>query len=309
MSLVVTAPAKVNLSLHVTGRRADGYHLLDSLVVFAGVYDRLTLDAADTLSLTVEGPGAAALAGLAATDNIVLTAARTLAAATGTRRGAHLTLHKALPVAAGIGGGSADAAAALTGLARLWGVSLPADAWTGLAAALGADVPVCLRGRPTTLGGIGEILAEAPPLPAAWLLLVNPGVALSTPAVFRARQGPFGPPAPLDRAPADAAALAAALAVRRNDLSEAAISLAPEIGDVLDALSGQPGCLLSRMSGSGATCWGLFAGAAACRAGAAALRQAHPRWWIAPAPVLGTSDPVPEPRNDRGPLPSPWDRL
>lgn len=288
----VAAPAKVNLTLHVTGRRDDGYHLLQSLVVFAGVFDRVVVEPDSRLSLEVVGPNANALAGVPNEDNIVLRAAWALAAATGSHQGAKITLHKILPVAAGIGGGSTDAAAALHGLMKLWNVQLPTDQLQRLASGLGADVPVCLRGRPTEMSGVGEILHEPPPLPAAWLLLVNPGVPLSTPAVFRARAGDsFTKALPLDEAPRDAAALAAALAVRRNDLTTAAISLAPEIGRVLAALAVLPGCLLSRMSGSGATCWGLFATEYECQAAARALRMESPGWWIESAPLLGRVDP------------------
>jgi 4-diphosphocytidyl-2-C-methyl-D-erythritol kinase len=285
----IAAPAKVNLTLQVTGKRDDGYHLLSSLVVFAGVFDRVVVEPSDRLSLDVVGPNAAALAGVPSTDNIVLRAAWALAAASGSTQGAKITLHKILPVAAGIGGGSTDAAAALHGLMRLWNVALPTDRLMALAGGLGADVPVCLRGRPMEMSGIGEVLREAPPLPAAWMLLVNPGVPLSTPRVFGARQGAFSTATPLAEAPRDAAALATALAPLRNDLTAAAISLEPEVGRVLAALSLLPGCLLSRMSGSGATCWGLFATEYECRA--AALRSEQPGWWTEPAPMLGQVDP------------------
>lgn len=290
-AITVQAPAKVNLTLHVTGRRDDGYHLLDSLVVFAGVHDRLTIAPAEDLSLDVGGPNGGLLGPASGDDNIILRAARALAEATGHAAGARITLHKALPVAAGVGGGSADAAAALLGLCRLWGVGLPEPDMLALAGRLGADVPVCLRGRATTVGGVGEHLSDAPALPAAWLVLVNPGVPLSTPAVFKARSGPFSAPAPLAKAPRDAAALAAALAERRNDLTAAALSLAPEIGTVLTALSALPGCLLARMSGSGATCWGLFATEHAAHAAARTLRAGQEEWWIAAAPLLAESDP------------------
>ncbi len=256
------APAKVNLYLHVTGRRADGYHLLDSLAVFPDVGDVLTAAPADALSLHVEGPFAAGLAGEA--DNLVLRAARALGVA-----GARLVLEKNLPIASGIGGGSADAAAAL----RLLGADradLPA-----LALGLGADVPVCLASRPARMQGIGEILLPAPALPPVGIVLVNPGVAVATPAVFRARAPGFTPPAALPGGWPDAAAMAADLAACTNDLQAAAISLCPAIAEVLDALSG---ALFARMSGSGATCFALFADADAARAAAAGL--ARPDWWV-----------------------------
>ncbi len=283
------APAKLNLYLRVVGRRDDGYHLLDSLVVFAGIADTLHVAPSEELSLHVTGPFAAALAGEA--DNLVLRAARLLAEAAGVRPGGRLTLEKHLPVASGIGGGSADAAAALRLLARHWGLdaALPAT----LAVRLGADVPACLGGRPSRVGGIGEVLSPAPALPPFGLVLVNPGVAVATPSVFRARRGGVSAPASLPAGWADAAALAAGLAPLGNDLQDAAIALCPPIADVLARLERWPGCLLARMSGSGATCFGLFADAAAARAAAAGLAapgRSHSGWWSWGGAV-GTSSP------------------
>ncbi|SOD96094.1 4-(cytidine 5'-diphospho)-2-C-methyl-D-erythritol kinase [Caenispirillum bisanense] len=286
--VVVEAPAKVNLSLHVVGRRDDGYHLLDSLIAFAGVGDTLTAAPAEDLALHVDGPFAEALAAAlpAGAENIVLKAARRLAEAAGIAPRARLTLTKRLPVAAGIGGGSADAAAALLALCRLWDVAPPREDLMALALGLGADVPVCLQGRAANVSGVGEGIIDAPTLPPAWLVLVNPLVAVSTPEVFRARRGRFNQAAPLTEAPADAAALAEALRARANDLTKAAVTLAPEIGTVLVDIGALPGCLLARMSGSGATCFGLFAAEAEARAAAAALAQTRPEWWSAAAPLL-----------------------
>jgi len=283
--VTVEAPAKVNLTLHVVGRRPDGYHLLDSLVVFAGLGDTVTARPADGLSLVVDGPTASALP---PGENIVLVAARRLAEESGHPGGAALHLTKRLPVAAGIGGGSADAAATLLALSRLWGIDLPAARMQALALSIGADVPVCLAGRPTRMQGVGETLSPAPALPPAWLLLVNPLVPLATPAVFKARTGPFTDPDPLLDPPADADALAQALAARRNDLTEAAVAIAPVVGEMLAAIAALPGCRLARMSGSGATCFGLFATEAEARAAADRLGAGHPGWWVAPAPLLGT---------------------
>ncbi len=270
------APAKVNLYLHVTGRRADGYHLLDSLAVFPAVGDVLRAEPAAGLSLVLAGPFGAALA--ADADNLVLRAARALAEAAGVAAGAHMVLDKRLPVASGIGGGSADAAAALRLLGRLWGVDLPADALHRLALTLGADVPVCLAAGPARMGGVGEVLAAAPRLPPFGMVLLNPGGAVATPAVFRARTGPFSPPAVLPAGWADAAALAADLAALGNDLQAPATALHPPIAAALAALEAAPGRLLARMSGSGATCFALFADAPAAAAAAAAL--ARPGWWV-----------------------------
>ena len=191
-SLTEAAPAKVNLYLHVTGRRADGYHLLDSLVVFAGIGDVLEAAPSDTLSLHVEGRFAAGLAD--EPDNLVLRAARALAAAAGVPARARLVLQKNLPVASGIGGGSADAAAALRLLSRLWDLRPAPSEMARLALALGADVPVCLAGRASRMSGIGEQLAAAPRLPICGIVLVNPGVAVATADVFRARHGAWSSP-------------------------------------------------------------------------------------------------------------------
>jgi 4-diphosphocytidyl-2-C-methyl-D-erythritol kinase len=267
------APAKVNLFLHVTGRRADGYHLLDSLVAFAGAGDRLHAADADSLSLSLTGRFGAALS--AEPDNLVLRAALALARAAGRPPRARLVLDKALPVASGIGGGSADAAAALRVLARLWGVP---GATPELALTLGADVPVCLGSRAARMGGVGEILAPAPLLPRCGLVLANPGFGVSTPEVFRARTGGFSAPAILPEGWADAAAMAADLARLRNDLEAPALALRPAIGEVLASLRALPGSLLARMSGSGATCFAVFSDPAAAAAAAAGLRG--PGWWV-----------------------------
>ena len=260
------APAKLNLALHVTGRRADGYHLLDSLVGFAGLGDRVTV--APGRGLVLRGPFAA---DLPAEGNLCARAADLMGLS------AAITLEKHLPVASGIGGGSADAAAVLRGLAR-GGAALPGPE---ALAKLGADVPVCLAGRPARMRGAGEVLDPLPDLPALPLVLVNPGVALATPAVFAAlatRDNPGLPPLPARFA--DAPALLDWLAATRNDLQEPARALAPAIGEVLDALA-HAGAGLARMSGSGATCFGLFATAPAADAAATRLRAARPGWWVA----------------------------
>lgn len=265
------APAKVNLALHVTGRRADGYHLLDSLVVFADLGDRIRVEAAERLSLSVTGPRAAGVP--ADATNLVWRAAEAL----GPGRGARITLEKHLPAAAGIGGGSSDAAAALRALATLWDVALPRAADV---LALGADVPVCLDARAARMGGIGERLDPVPALPEAGLVLVNPGTGVSTPAVFKALAQRNNPPLPDPGPWADAAALAAWLRQTRNDLEAPARALVPEIGAVLGAISTAPGCLLARMSGSGATCFGLFADRASAARAAQAIGGQNPGWWV-----------------------------
>jgi 4-diphosphocytidyl-2-C-methyl-D-erythritol kinase len=258
----------------VTGRRTDGYHTLDSLAVFADAHDIVTAKADGALSLTVSGPEAAALAG--EDDNLVLRAARALATAGGVTRGAVLDLEKNLPVASGIGGGSADAAAALRALDALWQTGLTTERLRGVAATLGADVPVCIESRSVRMQGIGEILSEAPPLPAFGLLLANPRTALSTPAVFQARTGAFSPPAEMPARLADASALADWLRPLGNDLQAAATVLCPAVAEVLAAIAAQPDCLLARMSGSGATCFGIFPTPASA---ASAAERLPPAWW------------------------------
>jgi len=277
------ARAKVNLYLHVTGRRADGYHLLDSLVVFAETGDEIALAPADRLSLAIDGPFAGGLG--AGPDNLVLRAATALKELTGAHGGASIRLTKNLPVASGIGGGSADAAATLDGLCGLWNVAPGRAALLRIAAQLGADVPVCLDGVPSFVGGIGEDLAPARGLPRAWLLLANPGIATPTPAVFKARQGAFSQPVRWSEPPRDFAAFAARLQGCRNDLTEAAITVTPTIRDVLVALAALPGCVVARLSGSGATCFGVFADEAGARAAEATLRAAQPRWWVTAAAI------------------------
>jgi 4-diphosphocytidyl-2-C-methyl-D-erythritol kinase len=267
------APAKVNLFLHVTGRRPDGYHLLDSLAVFPMVGDLVSAAPAAGVSLRVAGPFGDGLA--AEADNLVLRAARALAAAAGVSAGAALTLEKCLPVASGIGGGSADAAAALRVLAAMWGVHAPLEE---IALGLGADVPVCVGRRAMRMGGIGEVLRPAPKLPELGMVLVNPGVAVATPSVFRARTGAFSPEAMLPEGWMNAIDMAADLSGLTNDLQAPAVGLAPVIGEALAALLADETCLLARMSGSGATCFGLYETAAAATAAAAALRR--PGWWV-----------------------------
>jgi 4-diphosphocytidyl-2-C-methyl-D-erythritol kinase len=274
-SLSEFAPAKINLHLHVVGRREDGYHLLDSLVVFAGIGDRLTVSPSEELTLSVTGPFGADLEMEA--DNLVLRAARVLAAQAGILATGRLTLEKNLPVASGIGGGSADAAATLRLLCRFWGLdpSMPAQ----LAGGLGADVPVCLAGQPALMSGTGETLSPVPTIPDIGIVLINPGVAVSTPAVFRARHGPFSEPGRLPHDGwRDAASLVATLRSTRNDLEPPARLLASTIGDALDTVAVAPGCLMARMSGSGATCFGVFSTPATAHAAARTIIR--DRWWV-----------------------------
>jgi 4-diphosphocytidyl-2-C-methyl-D-erythritol kinase len=265
------APAKINLSLHVTGRRADGYHLLDSLVCFATVGDRVTVAPSDDLSLAIIGPQGAGLSPDA--GNLALRAARAFAGG----RGAAIVLDKHLPLASGIGGGSTDAAATLRALAALWDMALP-DAAAILG--LGADVPVCLAPRGVRMTGVGEVIGGVA-LPHGWLVLVNPAVAVATPDVFRGLvvTGNDPMPAVLPAFP-DVIALSQFLNTMRNDLELPAVAIAPAIARAKSALAAQRGCLFARMSGSGATCFGLFATADAAHHAASAIGAAQPDWWV-----------------------------
>lgn len=283
------ARAKINLALHVTGRRSDGYHLLDSIAVFAGTGDRLSLRQSSPASFTLSGPFAATLAeGGPADGNLVLRALAGLERALGQALppfAVHLEKH--LPVASGIGGGSADAAAALQLALEASGIRLPADVLQSLALELGADVPVCLAGQPARMSGIGEDLSPLPPLPRCGLVLVNPGVGVSTPTVFKALERRDN--SPLPDMPSGFAArhdLVSWLKGTRNDLQAAAIALSPVIEDVLAALSAHPAAEFCRMSGSGATCFALCAPEAAPEL-ADDLRQKHTGWWIAASEICG----------------------
>ncbi|ETX30526.1 4-(cytidine 5'-diphospho)-2-C-methyl-D-erythritol kinase [Roseivivax isoporae] len=267
------APAKINLTLHVTGQRPDGYHALDSLVVFADVGDSVRVAPADALSLRVTGPRADGVPD--GPENLVQKAARLLDPV----RGAEIVLDKRLPTAAGLGGGSSDAAATLRALSELWGVPVPRNAMI-----LGADVPMCLAPGAQRISGAGEgtMPVELPELPA---VLVNPGMELSTPAVYGALETKENPPMP-EVVPTfgDAADCARWLAEQRNDLGPPARGLAPVVGEVLAALSD---AMLARMSGSGATCFGLYADAAAARRAADRIAAAEPGWWVAAVTLNG----------------------
>ncbi len=277
------APAKVNLFLHVGPLAADGYHPLASLVAFADVGDRLSIEPADRLSLTVTGPFAAGLDGEG--DNLVLRAVRALGNAAGIDApGLSITLDKQLPIAAGLGGGSSDAGAVLKLVRDALDLPFGDDALAVIAAGLGADGPMCLHARAAWAEGRGDVLsfeASLPPLPA---LLVNPGVPCSTGAVYGAFDA--GLPGQADRpAPPPAGDLAAVidwLATQRNDLQAPAVALAPAIGEALAATAGLPGARLTRMSGSGATVFALFDTTAAAGAAARALSALHPDWWVRP---------------------------
>ncbi len=295
LRLTRRAPAKINLFLHIVGRRGDGFHLLESLVAFTDIGDELSAERAPELSLVVQGSFAGALN--AATSehdtNLVMRAARSLQARTGATPGARLVLDKELPVASGIGGGSSDAAAALHLLNGLWALGLAETALAQIGLTLGSDLPVCLRGRPAFVSGVGEVVEDCKALPALSLVLVNPGQGLVTPEVYRA----FAASGALDKSPArafpkgpwaDELALIARLKDTCNDLEAPAIALCPAIARALKALGAQEDCALARMSGSGATCFGVFAARAAAERAAHAIARAEPAWWVRPARLLSS---------------------
>lgn len=273
------APAKINLTLRVIGRRADGYHELESLVAFADVGDTLSFSPAEATTLTVGGKFGGVCGEVK--DNLVLKAAAALSQRVPGLNGGAFRLDKTLPVAAGIGGGSSDAAAALRLLAQANGIALDDPRLAAAALAVGADVPVCLAAKARVMRGIGEILSAPvglPPLPA---VLVNPGVATATRDVFRAFAGMHGDAAPLGDVPQTR--LVEFLHAHGNDLTPAAIACVAAVGEVLDVLAALPAVRLARMSGSGSTCFALFDTAAAAAAASAALKTARPDWWVAAA--------------------------
>ena len=262
------APAKINLTLHVTGRREDGYHELDTLVVFADIGDRLSLRPSDTTMLTVNGPMAAGVP--ADASNLVVKAARLMGLS------ADIHLEKHLPNAAGLGGGSSDAAATLKALSEMSGKPIP-DGLLGL----GADIPVCLHGRAARMRGVGEAITPVAGLPELHAVLVNPKLPVMTKEVFAGLECAHNPAMP-DTLPdfADASALIEWLGEMRNDLEAPAIKAEPVVQQVFDTLSVTPGCHLARMSGSGGTCFGLYSNAETAASAAGRLHEQQPGWWV-----------------------------
>ncbi len=292
-TLTRAAPAKINLALHVVGQRADGHHLLESLVTFADRGDRIGFASADADLFIVSGPFAAELPMDASAQggNLVLKArdvlreelrSRNLAAA----GPVHLHLEKNLPLASGIGGGSADAAATLHGLLELWHAAIEPSRLDAMALTLGADVPMCLAGIPLVAKGIGENITPLDDLPSLPLVLVNPLVAVSTPVVFRTLTNKTNPPLVLPQASGTIGAWLAAMATMRNDLQPPAQQLQPVIGDVCQSLM-EAGALLVRMSGSGATCFGIFDNGERAAATARTLSEAQPGWYVLACNTIG----------------------
>lgn len=276
--ITVDAPAKINLFLHITGKRTDGYHLLESLAVFTECGDRVSVQPSDTISLSITGPFSNSFVANDP-DNLVLRAANLLARTFDRGDGAEIHLEKNLPVSSGIGGGSSDAAATLRALVTMWNLDTDAARLADIGLALGADVPVCLFGDPALMSGIGETIEPVSRLPDCALVLVNVGEPLSTPQVFAQQAGDFSPSRSW-RGAASYEGLVSALAARRNDLSDAAIGVSPAIGGALCDLGQSAGCDLARLSGSGGTCFGLYSDMAAARSAAAGISERNPDWWV-----------------------------
>lgn len=273
----VDAPAKINLFLHVTGRRDNGYHLLESLVVFTETGDRLSVEPSDALTLSIEGPFAGALQA-PGDENLVLRAASALRKSGSVSAGANIVLEKNLPVSSGIGGGSADAAATLRALSVLWNLNLPDGHLADLGLALGADIPVCLNAHAAMMSGVGERIENVDPPPACGVLLVNAREAVPTPAVFGARPAEFSIPTGWET-PRDFQSFIDALTIRRNDLLTPAKLVSPVIGEVIEFIGADTHCALARLSGSGGTCFGLYPTFAQAEAARARLNSDRPDWW------------------------------
>lgn len=284
----VFAPAKVNLYLHVMGKREDGYHLLDSLVMFADIGDTLVFEKSNHFSFSVEGPFANAFMGAELdtspqSKNLVVKAAWKIANLLARELNVSIKLQKNLPLGGGIGGGSADAAACLWGLCQLWNVMLPETHKSALALQLGSDVPVCLKSETCIMQGTGEIIQEAPELAELPVLLVWPGAPTSTAAVFQSLEmREYSLPAKFPGGAIDQIGTLTAFlnTSTRNDLTSGAISFLPAIKMAIDLINTQPGCRLARLSGSGSTCFGIFENDEQLAKAAETISLHHPTWWI-----------------------------
>lgn len=279
--MLINAPAKINLALHVTGQREDGYHLIDSLVVFTEFGDEISLTTADADTLVIDGPFAAALSAHDTQSNLVIKAVALLRAHAKDHAcpPVEIRLTKNMPVASGIGGGSSDAAAALRGLCAFWNLPFSIADLQKIGLALGADVPMCLASLPLRASGIGEEITLLTAFPALDLVLVNARVEVSTPAIFKALASKNNRPMSTSSNLSSIHAVCEWLSAQRNDLQRPAIGLEPVIAHCLDALH-ESGAMLARMSGSGATCFGIFASAGTARSGALALKKQHPGWFV-----------------------------
>jgi 4-diphosphocytidyl-2-C-methyl-D-erythritol kinase len=283
-TLRLFAPAKINLFLHITGKQADGYHTLQSMMGFVDVGDDLTFSKHDSLYIDVKGPFAGELED--PKDNLVYKAARHLAEQYKVPLCGKIVLTKNLPVAAGLGGGSADAAATLKGLVKLWDLPEEPHRLQKIALGLGADVPACLYKKLVWAEGVGEKMTPLPEMPGIHFVLANPLIPTPTAEVFKKFRSRFSTPLQFSVRRKSSAAWIADLKIYHNDLTDAACAVTPAIRDVLDSLSGTTGCQLSRLAGSGATCFGIYGSAEAAKTAANDLRARHPSWWVTPADML-----------------------
>jgi len=275
----IHAPAKINLYLNVIDRRFDGYHEIDSLVGFTAHGDLIQAKQHDKLYFQINGPFGSSLQ--VNDDNLIVRAARALVKETSYAGGAHITLKKNLPVASGVGGGSADAAATLKALNLLWKTGLADEELVALGLKLGADIPVCILSKTARMSGIGERVSKVENLPSLGVLLINPRIPISTFKVFQMHRGNFSSKTKLQSI-GDTEALYEFLASQKNDLQDLAIQITPEIGEVLDTLSAEPDCRLVRLSGSGATCFGLFDNETSAKASGRSISKNYPNWWVQP---------------------------
>lgn len=281
--LQISAPAKINLYLHITGRRNDGYHLLDSLAVFSNIGDVLKLEPAGEFSFHLEGPKQEVLA--EEKENLVVKAANLMAMEFNRKLKFKLTLVKNLPIASGLGGGSSDAAATIKIIAEYWGIPNTDKTLFYIAEKVGQDVPCCLYRNSCYFRGTGAEFDPAPIIPHTDIVLVNPNKELSTPLVFkeyRTMRLPFSIPDRLKTSPKTSIELARMLHERSNDLTIVASKILPDIKEVLDEISASKDCQLARMSGSGATCFGIFPNRSSARKAAAEIYEKHPDWWVVP---------------------------
>jgi 4-diphosphocytidyl-2-C-methyl-D-erythritol kinase len=281
MSVEILAPAKVNLSLHVTGKRADGYHLLDSLVMFAHLGDVIEILPSSECTLEITGEFAQALHNEPLSDNLIMRAARLLQKEAGITQGAHIRLNKKIPVGAGLGGGSADAAATIIGLKQFWNIDCNADFMQHVALKLGSDVPACLASSTLWMRGVGERLSKCDGNAQLWAVLVNPRLPLLTKEVFGQFKDNYKAAAQGDAGFTSFEELLELLTGLENSLEEPAIELMPVIGEILSGLLKTKGCALARMSGSGASCFGLYASQHEATAAAADIQASTPSWWVA----------------------------
>lgn len=284
-TLTIFAPAKLNLFLHITKRLSNGYHALDSLVAFADIGDIITIESAPSFSFHVKGPFADSFkeeecSAFLNGENLVIKAARSLSQVADHSLNIKITLTKNLPLSSGLGGGSSDAAATIWGLQELWNLPHDADYIIPLMTKLGADVPVCLNCRPTIMQGVGDILLPAPTMPEIPLLLINPMISCATQDIFLHHNGTFKKKTSLPKSFNSVFDLAETLRTLENDLFEPALNLIPKIGNVINALNAQEHCLFSRMSGSGASCFGLFETIEHAENTAEKISAENPDWWV-----------------------------